>query len=444
MRPARRGVWWLWPAVPLVLLVAPTLIAASMMSESLYLRAWRTPKGLDGALTTLQLAVVVAIVGGSLVVALSERDRSARPGVDWPRLDQPTVALLRRAYPILIGLTLFGYTVWIGRGIARGLTLADVEAVLASQDNFKLPIKDKLDTLPGITTLTQAAIPAAIVGVLLDVQRPDARIRFSYRLVILLAAARGFLLAERLAIAEIVLPVLVIRAAVAARRSGPRGQVLLAIAPLLAVGLLLSAFTVSEYSRSWNWYSGRTDRSFVDFASERLLGYYATSHNNGALLLEHGEVADVPFHTTSFLWQIPPGSQIGAEIADDVSDDRRRVLRTYGNPEFNSPGGLASILVDYGTTGGLAFAFGIGLVFGGLHLAFVHGRLLGVLLYPVVFTGLLELPRYLYLFQGRAVPAIGVPLVLVMVRALIQRRTSRRLALLASLPSSPRPTGVLR
>ena len=83
------------------------------------------------------------------------------------------------------------------------------------------------------------------------------------------------------------------------------------------------------------------------------------------------------------------------------------------------------------------------MVFGGLHLAFLHGRLLGVLLYPVVFTGLLELPRYLYLFQGRAVPAIGVPLVLVLTRALIQRRTSRRLALLASLPSN-RPTGVLR
>lgn len=443
-RPTRRGVWWLWPAVPSLLVVAPTLIAANLMPESLYERAWRTPKGLDGRLTTLLLAVVVALVVGNLVVALTERDRSARPGVDWPRLDPTTTAMLRRAYPVLIGLTLFGYAVWIGRGIARGLTLADVEAVLATQDNFKLPIKEKLDTLPGITTLTQAAIPAAVVGVLLDVRRPSARVRFWYRLVILLAAARAFMLAERLAIAEIVVPVLVLRAAVAARRSGPRGQLLLAIAPALAVGLLLSAFSISEYSRSWNWYSTRTDRSFVDFASERLLGYYATSHNNGALLLEHGEVADVPFHTTSFVWQIPPGSQIGADIADDVSDDRRRVLHGFGNPEFNSPGGLASILADYGTAGGLAFAFGLGLVAGGLHLGFIHGRPLGLLLYPVVFTGMLELPRYLYWFQGRAVPAIAAPLFLVLLHSIRQRRAARRLALLASLPSGTRPTGMVR
>ncbi|MEL7210641.1 MAG: hypothetical protein AAGK32_20805, partial [Actinomycetota bacterium] len=185
-----RAVWWLWPAVPSALLVAPTLIAASLMSESLYERAWRTPKGLDGRLTTLLLAVVVAIVGGNLVVALAERDRSSRPGIDWPHLDQSTLAFLRRVYPVLLGLTLFGYAVWIGRGITRGLTVADIEAVLTTQDNFKLPIKEKLDTLPGVTTLTQAAIPAAVIGVLLDIQRPSAKVRFWYRLVILLAAAR--------------------------------------------------------------------------------------------------------------------------------------------------------------------------------------------------------------------------------------------------------------
>ncbi|MGI9598115.1 MAG: hypothetical protein ACR2QK_18265, partial [Acidimicrobiales bacterium] len=347
--------------------------------------------------------------------------------------------------PYLIALTLVGYGAWIGNGLRNGLTLTDVEMVLTTQDNFKLPIKEKLDTLPGVTTLTQVAIPAAVVGALLDVHRSSPRIRFWYRLVILLAAARAFMLAERLAIAEIVVPVIVLRAAVAVRRSGPRGQVLLAVAPLLAVALLLSAFTVSEYSRSWNWYSGRTDRSFVDFASERLVGYYATSHNNGALLLEHGEVVgEVPYHTTSFVWQIPPGSQIAVEIVDDVDDDRRRVLNGFGNPEFNSPGGLASILVDYGTAGGLAFAFGAGLVFGALHLAFVHGRLLGLLLYPMAFTGLLELPRYLYWFQGRAIPAVAAPVFVVLVHSIRQRRSCRRLALLAALPRAARPTGVPR
>jgi len=407
-----RSTWWLWPMTPLLLVAGPTLILANAIDESVYERAWRTPKGLDDRSTVLMLAVVIAMAAGTMVVALAEDSRRARPGQNWPGLPDEMVTKLSRIYPWLIGLTLFGYAVWIGLGLSRGLSVADVQTVLATQDNFKLPIKSKLETLPGVTTLTQAAIPAAIVGVLLDAHRPSAAVRWAYRLTILLATARALMLAERLALAEIVVPILVLRAALFGHRVVDGRRLLVTLAPLFGAVLLLVGFAASEYSRSWNWYSSRTDTGFVDFASERLLGYYATSHNNGALLLNHGEtVADIPYYTTTFVWQIPPGSQVGGELADDVSDDRRRVLHGFGNPEFNSPSGLSSVLIDFGTIGGLVFALALGMVVAGLHLSFLYGRILGLLLYPVAFTGLLELPRYLYWFQGRATPAIAFGLI---------------------------------
>ncbi len=409
----RRGsVWWLWPVAPLFGLTATTLVAAGLIDEDVFLRAWRTPKELDGPTVVVMLAVVVAIAAGCLLAAVLERDRRSRLRSGWPAISEDTIHLLRRLYPVLVGLTLAGYTVWIGVGLARGLNLEDVRTVIATQDNFLLPIKDKLATVPGLTTLTQAAVPAAIVGVLIDMRHPSVAVRRAYRIVILLALVRAFLMAERLAVAEIVVPIVVLRATALGHRLIGWRRLLLSLAPLVGLVFLLAGFAASEYSRSWNWYSSRTDVGFVSFASERLLGYYSTAHNNGALLLHHGEdVSGIPYHSTMFFWQIPPGSELGGDIDDDMGDDQRRVLKGYGNPEFNSPGGVAAMLVDFGTVGGLLFAFLLGITIGSLHLSFLHGRISGLMFYPMIYTGLLELPRYLYWFQGRATPAVVVAVV---------------------------------
>ncbi len=419
----RRSVWWLWPVAPLLLVVGSTLLAANAVAPATYERAWRVPKSIDDATTLVMLAAVVALAVGMLLAGLSERRPGARPDHRWPAMSDEALVLLARIYPYLIGLTVFGYVVWIGMGISRGLTFSDVQTVLATQDNFKLPIKEKLDTLPGVTTLTQVAISAAVVGVILDLHRPSAAIRWAYRFVLLLGAARALMLAERLAVAEILVPIMVLRAAAFGRRSLGSSRVLLNLAPVLGVLFLMAGFAASEYSRSWNWYSDNSDQSFAGFAAERLLGYYATSHNNGALLLQHGtDFAAVPYYTTTFVWEVPPGNQLAADVSDDASADRRRILRDFGNPEFNSPGGLASVFSDYGVPGGLVFYFGTGLLIGAVHLSFLHGRIIGVMLYPLVFTGLLELPRYLYWFQGRTTPAAVVTLAVAAYLATTARR----------------------
>ncbi|MDH4280492.1 MAG: hypothetical protein OEW83_20700, partial [Acidimicrobiia bacterium] len=149
-----RSVWWLWPTAPLVLLVGPSLLATNAIDDDRFERAWRTPKGLDGYTTTVLMVIVAAFVVGTVLAALLEANRATRPSV-WPDPTPSSTRILQRIYPWLIGATVFGYAVWIGLGLSRGLSLADVRAVLATQDNFMLPIKAKLDTLAGVTTFTQ-------------------------------------------------------------------------------------------------------------------------------------------------------------------------------------------------------------------------------------------------------------------------------------------------
>ena len=100
------------------------------------------------------------------------------------------------------------------------------------------------------------------------------------------------------------------------------------------------------------------------------------------------------------------------------------MLAQYGNPEFNNPGGLAVPAVDFGAVGGVLFFLVAGLVIGFAHRSWRAGNPAGLLLYPVLFTGLLELPRYLYWTQGRVVPAylvLGITAVLMTRAARLQR-----------------------
>lgn len=430
-------MWWLWPAAPIVLLVAPTLLAANALDEDTYRRAWRTQKNLNDRWTLILLAGLIAMALGSMIAAMAERSGPRRSVQSWPALSYGAGTVLRRIYPILIVLSLFGYIVWIGNGLRNGLTLADVGQVLSTQDNFKLPIKQKLETLPGITTLTQVAITAAVVGVIIDLDKRTAWVRWAYRLVVLLAVVRAFLLAERLAAAEIMVPIIVLRAAALAFRLRGRQRVALSWAPLLGAIVLMGGFALSEYTRSWTWYSDNQDQSFVEFTSERLLGYYATSHNNGVLILDHPTGTDLPVYTTAFVWEVPPGSVFGAKAAEQAQDQRGLLLKEFANPEFNSPSGTASPFSDWGVLGGLLFFVIHGFLIGVLHLSFLRGRAFGVLLYPIAYIGLLELPRYLYWYQGRATPAIVAAIGVAMVVALDSRRRLQRL----SIASAVAPVG---
>lgn len=446
----QRSVWWIWPAAPILLLAIPAAIAALLVPETTYIEAWRTQKNIDLGTTMLFLAGLGAFLAGLMIVALGRRARWESPSQQWGTLSNATVDYLEKSFNVLVGLSLFGYGAWVANGIFRGgLRLGDLVALIQSLDAETLGIKDKLPNIAGVTTLTQVAILAVIVGALVDINRPSARVRNLYRLLIFIGAVRAFALTERLALVELVVPLAVIRAAGMMARGNARERMNVVAAPVAGLVAVVLLFGTAEYARSWNFYSEVRDQPFAAFVGERMAGYYATSYNNGALLLRNDpRNNEAPFHTVTFLWEGPaqPVSEAlqvgitGSDIVDEAESRKSILLRRKGNPEFNSPSGVAAPFIDYGYIGGAIFFVLLGLLIGTLHLSFLRSRLWGLLFYPIAFVGILELPRYIYWAQGRTTPAL---LGAAMVVFFVARHASATLRTRTAAKEPSAPTSVV-
>ncbi len=397
----RQRVWWANPLSPLVLLVAPTMLLAWLIPRSDYLTHWKTPKyfGYDGFVRSV-IAILAMAIGAA--VTTGGRLRFA-PSRDWPALSSVTRRSLRRSFMWLYRATCVAYIVWLVSAIRRGLRISTIVNALVSQSNYSGVLKRYFETIPGVTTLTQVAISAVIIGVLLTCGSVDKAVSRRVYLLVGLAVVRGFLLTERLAIVELVVPWLIIRSAHSvAKRTRPARRLLIRLGPILALPVLLLGFSLFEYSRSWTFARKTTNDTFVEYSGYRLLGYYATSYSNGELYRQTlSEPGRLPYFTVQFLWQAPIVSSLVTYEGLAGEPPVTRVLETSANPEFNSEGGLSVPYIDYGNAGAAAYFLLMGLFIGWLYRLFAASRLLGMLLYPPFFVGMLEMPRYLYWGQGR-------------------------------------------
>ncbi len=397
-------MWWANPLSPLLLFLVPALLASWAVPAHAYLEHWRTPKFIEFGGVARSLVAIVLMSVGALVVTRGRLGIAVRD--EWPSLSPVARQVMRRMFFLLYRLACAAYLVWLLVAIQRGMRPASLLDTLRTQQTFSGELKGQFETVAGVTTLTQCAIAAVVLGALLT-SVPDRAISRRIWVLVALAVARGFFLSERLAIIELALPWLVVRSAQLAatgRRRG--GRWLVRFGPALAIPLLILAFSVFEYSRSWNFARTRTDDSFLEYSAYRLAGYYATSINNGEL---HRETLDrtqrLPYFTVEFFWSAPGVSAVADYRTLSHIEPGPDDISTRANPEFNSPGGLTGPFVDYGDAGGFVYYGIVGLVLGVLYRGFAGSRLVGLLLYPVVFTGLLELPRYVYWAQGRVLPA---------------------------------------
>ncbi len=427
----RGGVWWANPLSPVLLLVVPALVAAYLVPAHAYLEHWRTPKFVEFGGLARSLVALLLLSVGTLVVTRGRLGLAVRD--EWPDLSPVAREVLRRAFFVLYRITCAAYVVWVLVAVQRGLRPASLLDTLREQNTFSGELKRQFETVAGVTTLTQCGIAAVVIGALLTT-RPDRAVTRRVWVLFALAVARGFFLAERLAMIELVLPWLVVRsgqlAATGRRRSG---RWLVRAGPIVAIPVLLVAFSLFEYSRSWSFARTRTDDTFLEYSAYRLAGYYATSINNGELNRTSIDRTErLPYFTVEFFWTAPVvSSALDYRELSHVPPGPDPVTR-LGNPEYNSPGGVAAPFIDFGSIGGFLYYGIVGLVLGALYRSFAGSRLLGLLLYPTVFTGLLELPRYLYWAQGRVAPAYAALVLtglLVAARARAVQDARRHLAL---------------
>jgi oligosaccharide repeat unit polymerase len=414
-------VWWLSP-IAISLIVATASIAPTVLLTDREFRSlWRTPKSVT--LETLWLfgSGALAIAFGAMVV-IAALPRGYRPVVAWPALSDSSVRLLRRCSTVVTSLTLTGYAAFVFAILRAGLNPLDLPTTYGEGEG----IRDIVGTIPGVTTLTQFGIAAVVVSSIL-LTKAFSRIEL-YKLIslVVLAALRAFYFDERLAILELVVPITVVVAANMSVRQGWHRRVLRFMPPVGLV-VVIAIFGLFEYSRSWTYFRTHTSESYLDFVLSRFAGYYATAMNNGHLVLQHLDWPNrLPYDTIEAFWVAPGIEQadlyvrLGGHIEpydrDTPTSLYDSMLYQFGSPEFNNQSGYVGPFIDYGVVGGLLYFFAVGLISGYLYRRFCRGDAFGLMFYPVVFVGLLEMPRYLYWVQGRTTYAwIGLLVVALLV-----------------------------
>ncbi|MDP9377899.1 MAG: oligosaccharide repeat unit polymerase [Actinomycetota bacterium] len=404
----RGGAWWLSPVGAVILVVPAGLALAAGLDDVSFRELYRTPKVLTGGIVTMFLTGALVFVLASFLPQLGERRR--RVGGPLLKLTERQWIAMGRAADILLALTLLGYATWLASAVLHGLTPARLLAALLTPSSAT-SVEQLFVTVPGLTTLTQAGIPFVIVAVLLMLHQRGRWIALKLGMILVLTLLRAFLLTERLSLIELSIPIVVLSAAHFARSGSPWVRRAVSVAPLVLLPSVIVLFGALEYTRSWSFYSARTQQNYVEFTLTRIGGYYATAYNNGAIGLRHqAEPGRIPYGTVAGFWEAPMIGQLGlyqrlnGEGESPLLDENDDVLVLHGNPEYNSPGGLAVPFIDYGPGGGLAYLSVAGLLLGAAYRGFNESNVTAVLVYPMLATGLFELPRYLYWPQGRATP----------------------------------------
>lgn len=406
-----KPLWWLNPAITFSVTTLVPATIAWLLPERIYQDFWGTQKHFGAQ----YLMYVTAAVGMFWVGTIALSSNGGR-GAEKLGRSQVSRALpfLRVMFGVGFLLTSGGYLTWVLLAWSRGLSITVLAGVLADpRTAFDLHWRYFEPTLPGVTTLTQVAIGTVIIGAVLAAHGQWHLIRIRMSLVLLYSLAAAFLLSSRLVLIELVLPICLVylRWRIADHSTTRHLRVLTALFPLSLV-LLYLVFAMFEYFRSWLnvqfiAYEIR-EYGFLAYAALLLLGYYATSLNNGALLIQTVGTLPAPYFILEWFWRFPVVNQFVSYnqlFGRDMDLEYRSMLEQSANASLNNPSGVFLPFVDLGIVGGLVFWLVAGITASFLYRGFRLGHVSGLLLYPYFFIGLLEAPRILYWTLGREFPS---------------------------------------
>lgn len=404
--------WWLHPGWAAGVFVAILPIASASQIQDAF-QLWDVPRYIDFSLALVGvlsgLAFICAAVFAGGFRHNSQVSVTLTPGV---------VRQLHRLSVVMFAFALFGYFAWFGLSFMRGATPADFLRVLSFEDGAVGGLKDISPPVAGITTFTQLGVVAAAIMMFL---RRSGCGTYSKHLGVLvgLALFRSFFYGERLALIEVVLPLIVIAFVVdspAHRRKkwlpGNR-RLPKSLAPIFMLPALWGLFALFEYSRSWLYYREVVNSSFAEYVSTRLLGYYTTTVNNGALYHQVLESQHHdPYFSFAFIWDAPGlGWLLGSPEIMGTGPRAwwSSTLANLANPEFNNEGTFLITDADLGTPLSMVYWAVLGLAIGYAYNRARGGDIRFLIAYSALFVGLLEISRINYWTQGRFIPIfIGI------------------------------------
>jgi oligosaccharide repeat unit polymerase len=359
-------------------------------------------------LTYLALALLVFLFGA--IAGLRTNVRPARRAVFAVEPDEQFRDRLARGLTVALLASITAYLIWFGSGVARagGLT-AFLEEWTRDPENLKAEI---LKTIPGVTTLTQLSVAAVPLVIAFGLRRRRGMMPL-IATIFVLAVIRSFIFSERLALLELVVPVVYL--ALGKRVVLVPKALMVALASGLAVLVL---FTATEARRSFVY----TNNFSLTHVTARFFGYYLTSENNALVVADRYPGATPFAYTGAMFWQFPFVDHLRVENAPVVGTFSLRYQDLFHKdltvfwPEAFQENGLSYQYNVFTTPGFLAADFGWAGLGGVLLLGLYSGALyrraqahpFHRALYAVWLVGLLEFMRIMYFFDTRALPAYAV------------------------------------
>ncbi|MGI8991273.1 MAG: O-antigen polymerase [Bryobacteraceae bacterium] len=404
-----RTIWWLHPGVAVAAVTGMVAVAAYLIPESSYVAYWKVPRYFGEAPLWFALVSIFVFLFGACIGNARPQGRGAIEDRDW-RTKIPWRAAIQ-LFRLGFYLCLTGYLIWAASAIKLGLNFSILVQALTGRNSALEIIKNHyLTTLPGVTSLANFDVAVIVLGFLIGTAHGWPLVRKQCLAVFSLAVLRAYLNMERLAVIELVVPFAVLSLRlIYLELPNTKATIrrLVGFAPIIAPSALFCLFTISEYTRSWTSFYSTKGMNLVEFSALRLLGYYVTALNNGAFLLERLNVPlGAPVFSLDFLYRFPFLNELVKSIFPSALESGAYInlLASGANPEFNNADGILLPIVDYGLAGGLLYWFLAGLVCGVVYQLFSRKHPVGLCLYPVLFVGVLEIPRILFWSAGRIFP----------------------------------------
>jgi hypothetical protein len=397
---AERQIWWLnpWKLVVFVIIPAYTFgyVAPQLLGPEVVVVRFRIFFG--ATYFWLGLAFLATLALWAFFAEKLE--------VGYPSGPVKEPVVVKDGYMDFLALVTIGaYGLWFHGFVMHP---EDLLNVLRGSSGAVYDLRLNYQTISGVTTASQFGIAyAALYAHRVWIARvPFHHIRFKFYILAItgLAAFRAYGWAERLALIEELLPLVTVYLLYRARLDRNWKRTLVFFAPLFGVLLLLAYFATSEYFRSWLTHYRSQHIGFAEFVVSRVLTYYYTALNNGAMLLANREWPSWDFgYVLQWLHRFP---LLVGPIFRSITGYRGAgyLLRDYGDPEFNNMSGIFTVFYDVGIGGALVFAAVWGVFLGWTYVGLVKGRGVGAILYPVCYVSLLEVMRILYLCESRALP----------------------------------------
>ena len=344
-----------------------------------------------------KIQVIIFGVAGSYFGIFCSRLRKRNIQKLEPQVSNKILHLRIERYGyLLFYLSIISYLIWI---------LFDFRGWLGRGESAHLR------TLPGLTTMTQL-MPLSIscLCFVYRMNKKDPKLIVFITVGIVISVYRSFVNQERLTVIEAILSVCLVLMLTSTRKIG------ISFRKLYIVLLLCtySIFSIGEYFRSWEIYRYRLNQNFFQFSFERLVGYYTTSINNGAIYYDyHYEITNIPIYTFNFIWNFPILGEYFTAIFENGSSNltvKELLLSSMDTDEFNNISPYLQIPAEVSIWGSF-FIFGLVLFL----ISVIYNNIRSnsswqIPLYSVLVVGLLEFPRIFWFGSGRAFPMIAMVL----------------------------------